>query len=251
MNNLIYDEGDEVMHSINIRLYPNFLPGQEQTFLARTVNDASLGIKDICTSLVKRGGFKGDFKELVNNVMRYHDEVIYKLCDGYAVNTGYYTIYPNVGGTFNGERDKPEPKKNPLTIRFQPLKPLRNIAKKIRIVNQGFASTSASISEYIDTDENAVNSILVPGNAFIITGDKIKISAEDPDSGVFFVHKDDPEQAVKAVRIIENNPSKVIGIAPDVGFDCRVEVRTRFTGSDRTPLKNIRSITSRFVLEVV
>ena len=60
MSELINGPGEEVMHSIGIKLYPNYLPGYEETYIARTVNDASLSIDDVCTSLTKRGGFTGE-----------------------------------------------------------------------------------------------------------------------------------------------------------------------------------------------
>jgi len=244
----IYGVGEEVMHSINVRLYPNYLPGYEKTYLARTVNDASLSIEDVCTSLAKRGGFTGEYKDLVNHVKQYLNEVIYQICDGYAVNNGYYSIYPNVGGTFSDTRSPPDQEKNPLTIRFQPLKPLRDAIKAINIVNQGLADTNGHIAEFTDTDENTVNSVFVPGNAFVLTGDKIKVVGEDPECGLFFVPVNNPSGAVKVTRIIENNPSKIIGITPDVGSNCRLEVRTQYSNSTVT-LKNIRSITGDFVLE--
>jgi len=243
-----YELGHEVMHSINIRLYPNYLPGYEKTYIARTVNDASLSIEDVCTSLAKRGGFTGEYNDLVSHVRQFLNEVTYQLCDGYAVNTGYFSIYPNVGGTFVNELDRPDPEKNPLTIRFQANKQLRDIIKDIRVVNQGLASTNGYIAEYIDTDEKAVNDIFVPGNAFVLIGDKIKVSDDDPECGVYFVPESDSSRAVKVRRIIENNPSKIIGIAPEMGESCRVEIRTRYTGSSRITLKKIRSITSKFVL---
>ena len=117
-----------------------------------------------------------------------------------------------MGGTFKSEVDKPDPQKNPLTIRFQALKPLRNAVKTIRMINQGFAGTRGHIVEYVDTDENAVNSVYVPGNAFVLTGDKIKLAGDDPECGLYFVPEEDPSAAVKVTRIIENSPSKIIGL---------------------------------------
>jgi len=104
------------------------------------------------------------------------------------------------------------------------------------------------IREFIDTDENAVNSIVVPGNAFIIIGEKIKLTGDGQDCGLFFVPVDDSSQAVRATRIIENSPLKLIGITPEISGNCRLEVRTLFSGSS-TNLKNVRCITSKFVLE--
>ena len=241
--------GKERMHSINIRLYPSYLPGHEEAFVARTVNDASLGIEEVCTSLIKRGGFTGEYNDIVNYVKQYFNEVMYQICDGYTINTGYFSIYPNVGGTFSNEHDKPDPKKNPLSLRFQPNKALKEIIKSIRIVNQGLAKYSGYITEYIDTNERAVNDIYVPGNVFILKGSKIKVIGDDSECGVYFVSEDDPSREIKAAGIIENNPSKIIGVTPAIDERCRVEVRTRFANSSAVTLKKVRSITSKFVLK--
>ena len=250
MKSSIYGPGEEVMHSIAIKLHPNHLPGYEKTYIARTVNDATLSIEDVCTSLSKRGGFTGEYKDLVNYVKQYLNEAVYQLCDGYAINTGYFSIHPNVGGIFKDIHDDPDEKKNELTIRFQPLKQLRDAVKTIRIVNQGLAVNNAQIKEFIDKDEQAVNSIVVPGNAFIIIGEKIKLAGDESDCGLFFVPVDNPSQAIKATRIIENSSTKIIGITPDIRDNCRVEVRTLYSGTS-VNLKNIRHITSNFELEAV
>ena len=240
---------NEVMHSIRVRLYPNYLPGQEKTFVARTANEASLSIESVCAKLKDRGGFTGNYNDLVLHVKQFLNEVCYQLCDGYAINTGYFSMYPNVGGTFNKTHDKPDPIKNPLTIRFKPNKILRDIIKNTTVVSLGLAPYDGHIAEYIDTVQQEVNNTFVPGNPFILTGDKIKVLGDDPECGVFFVPESDPSGAIKVTRIIMNKPSKIIGITPVIDDNCRVEVRTRYTNSGTTTLKYIRSITSDFVLE--
>ena len=246
---LIYGVGNEVMHSINIRLYPNYLPGYENTFIARTDADARLSIEDVCNSLFKRGGFTGEYKDLVNYVKQFLNEVAYQLCDGYTVNTGYFSIYPNVGGLFKDERDTPDPKKNPLSIRFQPLKPMKDMAKTIRVSNQGIADTQGFIAIFYDNEDDSENTTFQPGDQFVLTGQKIKIEGSDPGIGMFFVPTDGSE-AVKVTRIVENTPSKIIGIIPEVDYAyCRIEIRTQHSSSGGVLLKNLRVISSKFVLE--
>jgi hypothetical protein len=96
--NLIYGV-QQVMHRIRVKLYPNYLPVGE-AFLARTDSEASLNIEQVCAALRERGGYKGDFSQLVDHVQKFFGEAAYQLCDGFAVNTGYFSIYPNLGGTF-------------------------------------------------------------------------------------------------------------------------------------------------------
>ena len=41
----------QVMHRIKVKLYPNYLPKGEDTFLARTDNEATLDIPKVCAAL--------------------------------------------------------------------------------------------------------------------------------------------------------------------------------------------------------
>jgi len=197
-----------------------------------------------------RGGFLGSYENLIENIKQFFDECAYQLCDGFALNLGYYSVHPCIGGTFNSEKDAYDPKQNPISFRFRTRLPLRNLVKYIAVDITGVADGNAFIDEFIDRDEDSVNGIFAPGNMFCINGNKIKLAGNDPGCGVFFVPADDPSKAVKVTRIGENSASTVTGIAPDT--HCRynrIEIRTQYTGSAVTFLKAPRSIVSEFVLE--
>ena len=246
----IINNVQEVLHRIRVKLYPNYLPNVEGTYIARTDSEASLSIEQVCAALKNRGGFGGDYEDLVEGVKQFFDEAAYQLCDGFAVNTGYYTIHPNVGGTFNGVNEAHDHKKHPLSFRFRTLSKLRRLVEHIAIDIEGVADTAGWIDEFIDTDEDSVNTLYVPGDQFIIHGHKIKVAGDDPGVGVYFVPGDDPAQAVKVSRIAENTPTKIIGIAPTVEhMHNRIEIRSQFNGSTSSFLKTPRVITSVFVLE--
>jgi len=117
----------QVMHRIRVKLYPNYLPGYEGTYIARTDNEASLSIEQVCAALRDRGGFTGSYGDLVEHVKQYYGEVAYQLCDGFAVNNGYYSVHPNLGGIFKVLNDAPTPKTNPLSFRFRAMSPLRRL----------------------------------------------------------------------------------------------------------------------------
>jgi len=113
---------NEKLHKIRVKLYPNYLPKVEGKYLARTNNEASLSIGDICAALKNRGDYTGKYETLMENVKQFFDEAAYQLCDGFAVNTGYFSIQPNIGGTFDSATDSYDEKKNPLNFRFRAAK---------------------------------------------------------------------------------------------------------------------------------
>ena len=104
----------DVLHSIRARLHPNRLPKGEGTYIARISNEKVLSVQEICGLLKTRGGFSGDHKLLLNNVQRFFEEVVFQLCDGFAVDTGFFTVYPTVGGTFTSPKEVRDRKKHPL-----------------------------------------------------------------------------------------------------------------------------------------
>jgi hypothetical protein len=240
----------DVLHKIKVKLYPNYLPQVKGAYLARTDNEATLSVEEICTTLINRGGYVGKFSELVDTVKQFIDEVAYQLCDGYAVSMGYFAIHPNVGGTFDSEREAHDHKKHPITFRFHALKQLRELSKAIVVEILGIADSPAYIDEFIDYEADSRNTHFVPGDQFALLGHMIKAAGDDPGVGVFLVPVDDPSQAVKITRIAENSPSRVTGIMPTSNhLRNRIEVRTQFSGSGDRFLTSLRVLTSPFILE--
>jgi len=239
----------ELFYKIKVLLHPTYLSGTEGSFHARTVNEASLSIDQVCAFLLNRGGFTGSYEDLLENVRLYMDEAVYLLCNGMAINTGYFTIYPNIGGTFDSARETHDPGKHPISFRFRTLAKLRRLIKEITVSVEGIAHTAGWIDRFEDIDEGADNSIYVPGDMVAIHGSKLKLAGDDPEVGVFFVPVGNPAQAVKATRIAENTSTKIICVAPKTNsLHNRIEIRTRYSGGTFL-LKELRVITSDFILE--
>jgi len=239
---------NRILHNIRVKLYPNYLPGQSG-YIARTDSDKTVNVKDICTIMVTRAGFDGDFNTLYDYVEQFLDEMAYQLCDGFTVNCKYFTMHPNIGGIFERASEAHDHKKHPITFRFGTLARLRALAKNIGVVVEGIAETPAFIDEFMDVEENSANHVFVPGNGFTVHGHNVKIDGDNPACGLFFTPVEDPSKRVKVTRILENNPSKIMGIAPSTGCAVnRIEIVTQHT-SGNIPLVAPRTITSPFTIE--
>ena len=240
----------EELHRMKVKLYPNYLPRADGAYIARTNNETSLSIEQVCAAAKSRGAYNGDYKDLADKVKKYFDEVAYQLCGGVAVNNGYYSIHPAVGGTFNSVSDEHNHKKNPISFRFRTRNMLRRLAEHIVVDIEGLADGNGFIDEFFDYDEKSSNTVFVPGDQFCISGHKIKIAGDDPSCGLYFVPVDDPSKAVKVNRIAENSRTRITGITPKTEFaQNRLEIRTQFAGSSSYFLKTPRVITSSFILE--
>ena len=241
---------NDVLHRTKIKLHVNYLPGVEGRYIAKTENEDVLSIERICDSLYNRGGFAGSHDSLKENVRQFMDECAFLLADGFGINLKFFSVHPNIGGTFNSENEVYDPKKNPISFKFRVHLPLQNLIKHITVEITGLADAKASIDEFIDREEDSVNTLFLPGNMFCISGNKIKIAGDDPACGVYFVPVDDPSKAVKVSRIGENDRSRITGISPDTGYvRNRIEIHTQFAGSTTNLLKQPRIIVSCFHLE--
>jgi len=239
----------ERMHKMRAKLYTNYLP-KGGPYIARTANEASVTVEDICAAMKNRGGYEGSYEDALQTIRHFHKEAQYQLADGFSVNLGICSIHPNINGTFDNDTDSYDPKKNPVTFRCQALTPLRKLSDSIEVIIEGLADTNGYIDRYVNQDTHIVNDSFFSSGLFTVHGSKIKIEGDDPSVGLYFIPDNDPSKAVKVTRIAENTPTKITGISPVVAGDkIKVEVRTQFTGASNILLKTPRTITGGFELE--
>jgi hypothetical protein len=248
----IINNEDEVLHRVRVKLYPNHLPRVEGAYVARTDNEAALTVGQVCAALKNRGGFTGSYDDLVEHVEQFFDEAAYQLCDGFSVNTGYFSIHPSVGGTFDSVNETHDKEKHPVGFRFRTRAPLRALVERIVVEIEGLADSSGYIYEFIDLTTGAVNETLTPGGMFSLSGHKIKIFGKETGCGVYFAPEAEPAAEVKVEgHLAENTASKIIGVIPPLTPGAyKVIVKTQFTGSGATLLKTPRLIESAFTLTI-
>jgi hypothetical protein len=171
---------NEVLHRIRVKLYPNYLSTVEGAYIARADNEASLSVEEVCAALKNRGGFTGSYDDLVECVRQFFDEAAYQLCDGFAVNTGYFSIHPNVGGDFDKTTEGHDGKKHPVTFRFRALAPLRNLAEHVAVEVEGIANVAGYIDEFIDVTTESANDTLTPADCSTSRGIRSSCSGTIP-----------------------------------------------------------------------
>ncbi|MDR1399357.1 MAG: DUF4469 domain-containing protein [Treponema sp.] len=243
------DELTKVFHRIRVKLYPNYIPTIKGKYLARTVSEKTLSVKEVCDALFLRGGFRGDPAEVEQYVALFNREVAHQLCDGFAVSTGYYSIHPSVGGTFDSRAEGVSPDKHPISFSFRILEPLHKLVNDIEVFVEGVAESGAFINEFTDVTTDLINQKVTIGGQFILTGSKIKIAGDAQDTGIYFTAPG--ESAVKVGKLAVNDANKLIGIIPDLAPDktWTLEVHTQYTNGS-TVLREVRTIVSEFTLTV-
>lgn len=223
-----------VLHRIKAYLYKNKFTENPDEYTARVVTERLLNVKDVCQSAVTRGG--------ANNISSYTmqyavdlflKEMVYRLCDGYAVNTGYFTLKALVKGVFESPDEQFNPEKHRIRLLFMENEKLREALSEVELQILGLSKSGLYITQVTDSKTGAVNGQITPGHTIIIAGNMLKITGNRSDTGIYFVNSGTGERTkVDFADIVKNHPSELIVMIPMLGTGGYwLEVTTSFTTS--------------------
>ena len=142
------------LHTIEAVLYPNHLttsgPG---TYVAKNTKEKTLSVEDVCAAMKTRGGFEGSYEDAVMTVKHFFKESMYQLCDGFSINTGWFTINVSFNGVFHSVKEPFTPPRHKVSFNFHTLKTMRDLTSQIEVAINGHMEDSAFISEFKDMEE--------------------------------------------------------------------------------------------------
>lgn len=230
-----------ILHRIKANLYPNWLTEDPNDFAARVSSEKSLSIPDICKTAVSRGGAATTAEAMEHNVSLFLKEMGYQLCDGFSVNTGYFTVAPQIRGVFNSPTETFNIAKHSILFQFNQGETLRKELANVEVEITGVGDSSITIAEVTDIKSGSVNDLLTPNRNLRIKGYKLKIAGENPAVGIYFVNQATATRTkVDASDIVNNNPGELIIVIPALAAGIyQLEVSSQFTGN--APLKEPRT----------
>lgn len=223
-----------ILHKIKAYLYDNALTKDNPNdFIARTVSERSLNVKQICEAAVARGGSDVSAPSMEHATELFLREMAYQLGDGYSVNTGYFTASTLIRGVFDSPAETFNTDKHTILFQFNQGEKLRAEIPNIEVQILGVADASAAIVQVTDVKSSSVNDLLTPNRNLKISGNKIKVAGDDKANGVFFVETTtNTRTAVEPSDIVTNNPSEVIIVIPTLAKGkYTIEIVTQFAGS--------------------
>jgi hypothetical protein len=242
------------MHDTEVLMYESHLKDQEGLYIALTKNNQVFDYEDVCVSAGERGDFQGSVEEMKAHLAAFFKEAVWLLKDGYRINLGgLVELYINLGGTFSTPASPIDPEKNPASVHVRRLHDASLLAKSVHFVNLGPAPAAARIDEIADAKTGAVNEVVTSGGVFTLTGRNIKIAGTSKPGdriGIGFFTPGSPNVTVwVSENLVINEPSKIIGVVPDLLPDkpWNVVIRTQYMSSGL--LKETREIMSSFTVE--
>lgn len=229
-------------HTIKAYLYDNLLTPDPNDFVARVSSERSLSVADICHSAATRGGADVSDAAMNHAVELFLKEMAYRLCDGFAVNTGYFTAMPVVRGVFLNPNETFDPQRHTLQFQFTQGELMRREIEDVEVKIMGVAETGLYIGQVEDMKSRTVNEVLTPGFNLRVTGTKLRVVGDKPGVGIFFRETvTNTATKVDEGDIVINNPSELMIIIPALPAGTyQLEVTTQYSTGNKL-LKEVRS----------
>ncbi|WP_279172924.1 DNA-binding domain-containing protein [Tannerella forsythia] len=229
-------------HTIKAYLYDNLLTPDPNDFTARVSSERSLSVADICHSAATRGGADVSDAAMSHAVELFLKEMAYRLCDGFAVNTGYFTAVPVVRGVFLNPNETFDPQRHTLQFHFAQGELMRREIEDVEVKIMGVAETGLYIGQVEDMKSRTVNEVLTPGFNLRVTGTKLRVVGDKPGVGIFFRETvTNTATKVDEADIVVNNPSELMIIIPALPAGTyQLEVTTQYSTGNKL-LKEVRS----------
>ena len=218
-------------HTVKAYLYDNLLTPDPNDFTARVSSERSLSVADICHSAATRGGANVSDAAMSHAVELFLKEMAYRLCDGFAVNTGYFTAMPVVRGVFLNPNETFDPQRHTLQFQFTQGELMRREIEDVEVKIMGVAETGLYIGQVEDMKSRTVNEVLTPGFNLRVTGTKLRVVGDKPGVGIFF-RETATNTATKVDEgdIVVNNPSELMIIIPALPAGTyQLEVTTQYS----------------------
>lgn len=229
-------------HTIKAYLYDNLLTPDPNDFTARVSSERSLSVADICHSAATRGGADVSDAAMSHAVELFLKEMAYRLCDGFAVNTGYFTAMPVVRGVFLNPNETFDPQRHTLQFQFTQGELMRREIEDVEVKIMGVAETGLYIGQVEDMKSRTVNEVLTPGFNLRVTGTKLRVVGDKPGVGIFFRETvTNTATKVDEGDIVVNNPSELMIIIPALPAGTyQLEITTQYSTGNKL-LKEVRS----------
>ncbi|WP_042720675.1 DNA-binding domain-containing protein [Flavobacterium sp. B17] len=240
-----------ILHRIKAYLYDNVLTKDNPNdFTARTTSERSLNVQQICLSAANRGGADISASAMEHATELFLKEMAYQLCDGYSINTGYFTASTTIRGVFDSPSETFNKDKHSIIFQFNQGEKLRAEIPNIEVEILGVAEASSVILQVTDVKSGSVNDLITPGRNLKIAGSRIKVAGNDPFIGVFFANTTSGARTmVDESDMVTNNPSELIVVIPALPVGTyNLEVVTQY--SSGALLKDTRTATLDKILTV-
>ena len=193
-------------------LHVNHLTEGENDYRAVTQSLESYKIEQIIGQMTGRGSILKDTEceAVIHDFFRVIGE---NLARGIGFTSEYFRIFPTIAGKFDHKSDDFDPERHKKSINMSAGQYFKEITDAISVKKVNPNVSLPEIAEITDVVTQVSNTWIKPGHTLKITGETLKLNADEKDEGVFFVHSKSGKE-FKASVIDENIPSRLSVVVP-------------------------------------
>ena len=221
-------------------LTENLLTERPNDYTAVAVAMTSLDKEGLITEIMDKGSTltRTDVVAVFNAM----EEVIRKASlNGISINLSLFNTSFSISGVFEGTEDMFDENRHKFNINVTKGVLLREAEKNTKCEKTHAPAAPLQIREVKDTISGKVNECLTARGVVEVRGYNIKIEGEDPACGLWFVAENGA--TAKAEAFVENKPSKVFAIIPNLDAAngaYKVKIVTQSSGGGGVLLKTAR-----------
>jgi len=212
-------------------LVENLLTERPDDYSAQTHSMATLDKEAVITRILNRGTLltRTDVLAVLNG---FEETIVELLLEGNSLTLPLFNTSFSISGVFENPLDSFDGNRHKLNINLTKGTLLRKAEKDVKFEKTNAAAPMPQIQELRDSVSGTVNDKLTPKGVVELRGYNLKIDGDDPTCGLWFVGANGTE--AKAGVIIENKPSKIIAMIPDLTpMNYQVKVVTQYSGGGK------------------
>lgn len=240
---------------LNVVLYESSLPDARKRYRGRVRRSgAPLTLENLIAHIAEeQTGVRPLIIQYCAGLLK--TEILSRLALGDAVNVlDLCTVYLGVKGELSGNENDTG-KAPSLVVRCVPTAELKAATRNLGVATFVKAERGARIDRVVDLFTGAVNGRISVSRSIRVEGERLCITGESPEVGVYFVSTTEPHTRIKAsaAHLTRNHPKTLEFFLPDSlvrGETYYLELATQYTHGAK-PLKAPRTTRSSFSLTVV
>ena len=181
-------------------------------------------------------------------IARYEQRIRHELTLGNRVLTENCQFTPSIQGLWNTTTEPFDPQTHTCSVALRLTPLMRRMLRQIgvEIVDNRYRTDSLSITRITDAATGRTDGFITRGDDVVLEGEKLKVTTDDADAGVFFRNTSTQAEYRVSRRLTRNMPSEVVARVPadlPPGSYTAI-IRTRYTGSGGVTLNECREICS-------
>jgi hypothetical protein len=194
-------------------LVENWLSARPNAHSAKTRSMEVANRENIIARMLEKNPLltRNDILVVLNS---FEEEIVETLIEGSTLNLPLFNTSFSISGVFDGVQDNFDKERHKLNINLTKGCLLRDAEKYVQFEKTEAITPQPTILAIKDSLSGTVNKKLTAMGVVELQGSNLKIAGDDPSCGLWFIGKKDVE--TKAEIIIENKPSMLIAVVPDL-----------------------------------